>query len=36
MAGDGNSLFRSLVMFLANDNYYFVLRHLTADAETVL
>lgn len=34
-AGVGNRLFRSLDILLENCSYYFVLRHLIADVETV-
>jgi hypothetical protein len=36
VAGDGNSLFRSLANLLENVSYYFVFRYLIAHAETVL
>jgi hypothetical protein len=36
VAGDGNCLFRSHAILLETISYYFVLRYLIAEAETVL
>jgi hypothetical protein len=36
VAGDGNTLFRNHAILLKNVSYYFVLRDLIADADTVL